>query len=357
MFHRLHPVLLPLVFLWLSCSDDTVHREGSSPRIGCTSTSCPDGYYCHAQSGSCMPRATSATPAQEEASEPSSDHTAQPDPADAAEPTADQDQQPAPLPATTPCTCGDPEVEPCGHCEGRCPGICMLETMSCQQAESAYAGTLSFRCVSTTEPTPPPPGPHDPVCTSNCAGKTCGADDGCEGTCGAPTDDGCPLAGATTLADFEVFGSWSIGDQANGTFSRATDQFHGGATSAALAYSFPTAANDFVVFRQDSRETIPDSTTKLSAWVYGDGKGFFFNLWVLDSTGTAWSIPLGRTDHNGWKRLENTLVIHAWPGGHIFGTGTAISKPLRLYGVVLDDAPDSFTGNGTIYLDDLQALP
>ncbi len=93
----------------------------------------------------------------------------------------------------------------------------------------------------------------------------------------------------------------------------------------------------------------------MTAWVYGDASGHYLNCWVQDATGEVWSFPFGRLQHTGWQLMSAPLDVNgAWPTGHVSGPANGILEyPVSLHALVLDDAPDTNTGAGTIYIDDL----
>ncbi len=156
------------------------------------------------------------------------------------------------------------------------------------------------------------------------------------------------------ITDFETFGTWKRGDQANGTFVQSAEQAHSGTYSGKLAYSFPSGANDFVVFAQ----TFPlgGRPNQISAWVYGDGSKHYLNVWLKDAGGETWQFTLGQIKHNGWQQMTAWLdPSEPWPAGHIDGPSNgAIDYPIDLRALALDDVPDSYSGSGAIYIDDLR---
>jgi hypothetical protein len=95
---------------------------------------------------------------------------------------------------------------------------------------------------------------------------------------------------------------------------------------------------------------------QLSAWVYGDGSKHYLNVWIKDAKGETWQFPLGQVKHTGWQQMIAWLDPGAsWPAGHIDGPSNgAVDYPIDFRGLVLDDVPDSYTGSGAIYIDDLR---
>jgi serine/threonine-protein kinase len=156
------------------------------------------------------------------------------------------------------------------------------------------------------------------------------------------------------ITGFEQFGRWRRGDEANGTFTQSDAEAYSGRFSGRLDYSFDSPANDYVVFRQT--QSIPGTPERITAQVYGDGSNHFLNVWIQEKGGQVWQVPLGRVDHTGWGKMEGLLTVEQeWPWAHISGTddGT-LDFPVSFVALVLDDAPDPYTGSGTIYIDDLR---
>jgi len=157
------------------------------------------------------------------------------------------------------------------------------------------------------------------------------------------------------ITDFEQPGTWKRGDEPNGTLTQSGERVHEGTYAGKLSYNFGTTGNDYVVFLQT--HPIAGQPTRLTAWVYGDGSGHFLNAWIKDRGGQVWQVPLGRVTHTGWQQMIGFLDTNqAWPWSHISGPDNgAIDYPVSFLALVLDDFPDSFTGNGTLYIDDLRA--
>ncbi len=155
------------------------------------------------------------------------------------------------------------------------------------------------------------------------------------------------------ITGFEQFGTWKRGDQPNGTFVQSAEQVHSGSYAGKLTYDFPSAGNDFVVFLQAYR--LGGRPNQISAWVYGDGRKHYLNVWVRDAAGETWQFSLGQVKHTGWQQMVAWLDPAApWPAGHIDGPSNgAIDYPIDFRGLTLDDVPDSFSGSGVLYIDDL----
>jgi len=153
--------------------------------------------------------------------------------------------------------------------------------------------------------------------------------------------------------DFENESTWKRGDQPYGEFSRSTAQVYSGSYAGQLTYDFPTMGNEFVVFLQTGR--LAGRPNAISAWVYGDNSGHYLNVWIKDTAGEVWQAPCGRIEHTGWQRMTAWLDPgREWPHSHISGPSNKnIDYPISFYALALDDIPDTFSGRGTIYVDDL----
>ncbi len=152
---------------------------------------------------------------------------------------------------------------------------------------------------------------------------------------------------------FETFGTWVRGDEDNGTFTQSTTRVHGGSSAGKLSYDFGSSDNDYVVFLQ--LNSISGTPNTVQVWVYGDGSGHFLNVWILDSAGETWQVPLGRVTHTGWQQMTGYIATgQDWPWGHISGpSNDKVDYPITFRGFVFDDVNNSYTGSGVIYLDDL----
>ncbi len=172
-------------------------------------------------------------------------------------------------------------------------------------------------------------------------------------TSGGSNPSGGTSSGGGLPLTFEAFGTWVRGNEANGSFTSSTAQAHGGAASGKLSYDFGTADNDYVVFLQNN--AISGSPNALQLWVHGDGAGHFLNAWILDAGGQTWQVPFGRVTHTGWKQMTGYIdTDQSWPWTIISGGSDAnVDYPISFRGFVLDDLNNAYTGQGTIYLDDL----
>ena len=165
------------------------------------------------------------------------------------------------------------------------------------------------------------------------------------------------LGQRSTILDFETFGTWRRGNEPNGSFTQSSAQAHSGRFSGQLSYNFPTGGNDYVVFSAGTPPTISGNPAQLGIWVYGDGGGHALKFWLRDSEGETLQFRVGFVGAAGWQFLATPINGVVEPYNRISGSGNLrLDLPARLIALVLDDEPDSKTGAGTIYLDDLTAV-
>ena len=161
----------------------------------------------------------------------------------------------------------------------------------------------------------------------------------------------------TKVLDFEAPGGWLRASQPNGQLSATSATVHSGGGAARLNYHFTTNDNDYVVFQRAQRTAIPGQPYAIGLWVYGDGSGGSVKVWLRDATGETLQFNLGTVGPPGWRLLQAPVGVRVGAGDRITKGGDGrLDFPARLDAIVLDDAPDSFAGNGTIYLDDLIAI-
>ena len=164
------------------------------------------------------------------------------------------------------------------------------------------------------------------------------------------------LSNQVNVLNFEQFGSWRRGDEPNGTLTQTGEQVHSGRASAKLTYNFPTTENDYVVFIPSSPVAIPNNSSKLGIWIYGDGSGHALNVWLRDSQGEVLQFRLGPVGSPGWHFVSTPLSGQVAPSNVITQEqNRQLDFPVSLTAIVLDDDPNTATGSGTIYLDDMTA--
>ncbi|NCC37013.1 MAG: hypothetical protein EOM24_34145, partial [Chloroflexia bacterium] len=161
----------------------------------------------------------------------------------------------------------------------------------------------------------------------------------------------------SVVVDFEDFGTWRRGDQPNGTFTQSSAQVYRGQFAGQLSYTFGTRGNDYVVFTAGSPALIPVGATDLGVYVYGDGSGHALKVWLRDAEGETLQFRLGFVGASGWQFLSAPLSGQVEAYNRVSGSGNLrLDLPARLIALVLDDEPDTATGSGTIYLDDVTVL-
>ncbi|MCB9147473.1 MAG: hypothetical protein H6641_01830 [Caldilineaceae bacterium] len=163
------------------------------------------------------------------------------------------------------------------------------------------------------------------------------------------------LVAAAAPLSFEPFGNWRRGDQPYGTFTQSGDCAQDDSAGGQLDYDFSaaTAEDDFVIFTQ--RIPLSGEPSSLQVWVYGDGSGHLFNIWIEDANGEVWSVPMGAVTHSGWQQMTGAIDPNApWPGGRVYGPENgAIDYPIRFLGIVVDrtDGPAA----GSLCFDNMTA--
>jgi hypothetical protein len=161
----------------------------------------------------------------------------------------------------------------------------------------------------------------------------------------------------STVLDFETLGNWLRSSQPNGRISSAAAPRHGAASAARLDYHFTTASNDYVVFQRAHPVPLPGQPYAIGMWVYGDGSGSKLKIWLRDAEGELLQYTLGTVGPRGWRLLQAPVGVTVGPGDRLTPGGNGrLDAPAQLDAIVLDDAPDSFRGRGSIYLDDLLAI-
>ncbi|MFT5197219.1 MAG: hypothetical protein ACI85U_004260 [Candidatus Promineifilaceae bacterium] len=154
--------------------------------------------------------------------------------------------------------------------------------------------------------------------------------------------------------EFEAGSAWGIGREKNGSFQTSTVRSHSGGSSGRLDYTFSTEFNDYVVFLQ--LNSVSGTPNTISVWVYGDGSGHFLNAWIRDSNQQIWQVPMGQVFHTGWRKMTGAIQVgQDWPWSHISGPNNdKIDYPITFYSLVFDDYNNAYTGDGTIYIDDIE---
>ena len=219
------------------------------------------------------------------------------------------------------------------------------------QGEAALPGTNASPSPSPTpRPTARPTSTPVPVSADTAAGPP-------DTPTPRPTATPSPTpAGPPNTIDFENMGTWRRTGRSRGTFRQSANRAHQGTYSGQLVYAFSSSGDDFVVFLQE--RWLKGRPNAVRAWVYGDGRGHFLNVWIRDKAGQVWQVPLGRVTHTGWKEMVGRIDVNQdWPWTHVSGPNNGrVDYPIRFAGLMLDDFPDTFQGGGLIYIDDLRAV-
>lgn len=163
-------------------------------------------------------------------------------------------------------------------------------------------------------------------------------------------------ASAGLLTDLEVWGRWARGDEPWGTFAQSSERQVSGRFAGKLAYEFPADPKNYVVFRRVL--PINGRPSALRLQVYGDDSTHFLNAWIQDANGQLWQFTFGRINHSSWQTMLAPFDLSlGWPNQAV---GTAKTSapvyPLRFYAFVLDGYASDRTFQGSIYLDDLEAV-
>ncbi|MBN1933230.1 MAG: protein kinase [Anaerolineae bacterium] len=227
------------------------------------------------------------------------------------------------------------------------------QTISINVLEPTATATTAPTPEPTATPTEVPPTPT-PIPTATPTSETSASTPASTPTKTATKPPTQPSTGA--LISFETFGTWRRGDQPYGEFTQSSEQVKSGSYAGKLVYNFSSASagDDFVIFEQ--KTAVSGEPNQVSVWVYGDGSGHFFNLWVLDAEGEMWAVAMGRIYHTGWQKMTGTLAPGLpWPNGHVYGPDNSkVDYPVRFSGIVIDRADGAKTG--TLYFDDIAFL-
>lgn len=226
----------------------------------------------------------------------------------------------------------------------------------------------------TASPTPIPASPTPPAATSTPAVAATAAATAAPAATATEPPTTAPSATATAVAvvtespaataappspgvvlSFEQDRDWRRGDEPHGEFTRSNERAKSGAYAGRLAYQFPAADNNYVVFLARPAIALGGRPTGLTAWVYGDASGHFLNAWVQDAAGEVRQYTFGRIDHQGWGQMTAWFDdARGWPNVSISGSDNGgLDHPTSLYALLVDGVPDGQASSGVIYLDDV----
>ncbi|MBA3943383.1 MAG: hypothetical protein H0X37_02335 [Herpetosiphonaceae bacterium] len=139
----------------------------------------------------------------------------------------------------------------------------------------------------------------------------------------------------------------------------STNQVHSGQSSEAITYQFATPTNEYVAFERSTPTPtpIPANTTKLGLWIYGDGSGHILQLQLTDAENETLQYRLGFIGQPGWQFLQTSITGPVEDGNRITKGGNGqLDGAVRIKALVVAPHPDTATGMGTIYVDDLTAF-
>ncbi len=136
-----------------------------------------------------------------------------------------------------------------------------------------------------------------------------------------------------------------------------TAQVHSGAASGAITYQFATPTNDYVAFERSTPTPLPANTTRVGLWVYGDGSSHILQLQLTDAENETLQYRLGFIGQPGWQFLQTSITGPVEEGNRITKGGNGqLDGAVHIKALVVAPHPDTATGTGTIYVDDLTAF-
>jgi hypothetical protein len=135
-----------------------------------------------------------------------------------------------------------------------------------------------------------------------------------------------------------------------------TEQIRNDNATCRISYEFTSADNDYVAFPRSENTPLPANTSRIGLWVYGDGSGHMLQVRIADEQGEVLQYRLGYIGAPGWQFLSTSLTGEVEEGNRITGGNGRLDGGLRLKELIVDDSPNSATGSGKIYIDDLTAF-
>lgn len=161
------------------------------------------------------------------------------------------------------------------------------------------------------------------------------------------------LSEAQVAFDFERAIAWQTFPTGNGSIGQSNTQVRNGGGAAEVRYRFTTGGNDYVSFTPREAITFPAGTSQIGLWVFGDGSSFDLKVQLRDTQGEILQYRLGKIGPAGWQQLVAAVNGPVEPGNRIRFVDGKLDGEITLQAIVIDDDPDSRTGEGVIYLDDL----
>lgn len=164
-------------------------------------------------------------------------------------------------------------------------------------------------------------------------------------------------------ANRRVVESWDSGNRwvqagpDNGSLAGSNERARSGGKSGRYDYRFPTTDNDWVAFRPSTPIEL-GTPGAIGLWVWGDNSGHLIQIQLEDQSGEVLQFPLGKIGGADWTWMQVGVSGVADPGNRLGGGNNngRLDGNARVRALVLDDQPNGWSGNGTIWLDDLTAM-
>ncbi len=164
------------------------------------------------------------------------------------------------------------------------------------------------------------------------------------------------LGNANVILDFEQPMTWKSG-QGKGALAQSGTHVRSGRGAGELRYNFASTGNDFEGFSPPQDIPIPGTPEQMGIWVYGNGSGHELKVWLRDAENEILQFRLGVIGTGGWRFVSTPITQQVESWNRISGSGNMrLDYPIQLHAFILDDNPDTETGTGSFYLDDLTAL-
>jgi hypothetical protein len=173
---------------------------------------------------------------------------------------------------------------------------------------------------------------------------------------GTTPDQSLQVGDAQVVLDFEDARSWEAG-QGKGSLTHTSGQGYNSNGAGALNYNFASAGNDFEGFSPPSDISIPGSPRQMGIWVKGNGSGHELKVWLRDAENEVLQFRLGVIGPGDWRFVSTPLTQQVEDWNRISGSGNLrLDYPISLVAFILDDNPNTETGSGTFYIDNLTAM-
>lgn len=191
------------------------------------------------------------------------------------------------------------------------------------------------------------------TCTPNCAGKACGASDGCGGTC--PIAPSCPV----TIDDFEdgdVTDWWVFKDAASTFSSKASAAQARGSHALELTYNVVAGGGYAGVEKVFATRLNAQAWTGISLWAHAANTGHPLRIELYDEGDERWE-HIVNANWSGWKELSipwASFVKAAWQPPGAVQNGQKDFGGLR--GMAISPSFQAGTA-GTVYIDDIALSP